>query len=69
MKEVLTLSEILDSVNRDEISQALDVLVQRILAIQAAKSKGGTWERAEAIELIDNRKTLASTAMLALTNQ
>ena len=35
-------------VNREEISQALDVLCQRILTIQAAKQKGGTWEKAEA---------------------
>ena len=69
MKEVVTLAEILDAVNREEISQALDVLCQRILAIQAAKQKGGTWEKAEAIELVDNRKSLASTSMLALTNQ
>ena len=69
MKEVVTSAEILDAVNREEISQALDVLCQRILAIQAAKQKGGTWEKAEAIELVDNRKSLASTSMLALTNQ
>eukprot|EP00435_Cladocopium_sp_Y103_P062484 s896_g24.t1 len=69
LKEVVTLAEILDAVNREEISQALDVLCQRILAIQSAKTKGGTWEKAEAIELVDNRKSLASTSMLALTNQ
>eukprot|EP00435_Cladocopium_sp_Y103_P036094 s2046_g9.t1 len=69
IKEVTTLAEILDAVNRKEISQALDVLCQRILAIQAAKQKGGSWEKAEAIELVDNRKSLASSSMLALTNQ
>ena len=69
MKEVITLAEILDAVNRKEIAQALDVLCQRILAIQAAKTKGGTWEKAESIELVDNRKSLASSSMLALTNQ
>lgn len=68
MKEVVTLAEILDSINRKEISQALDILSQRILAIQSAKSKGGSWEKAEAIELVDNRRSLASTSMLALTN-
>ncbi|CAL1168520.1 unnamed protein product, partial [Cladocopium goreaui] len=62
MKEVVTSAEILDAVNREEISQALDVLCQRILAIQAAKQKGGTWEKAEAIELVDNRKSLASAS-------
>ena len=68
MKEVLTLAEVLDAVNRKEIAQAMDILCQRILAIQAAKQKGGSWEKAEAIELVDNRKTLASSALLALTN-
>eukprot|EP00435_Cladocopium_sp_Y103_P045104 s1029_g12.t2 len=68
MKEVLTLAEVLDAVNRKEIAQAMDILCQRILAIQAAKQKGGSWEKAEAIELVDNRKTLASSAILALTN-
>lgn len=63
MKEAVTLSEIMDSINRREIAQALDILSQRILAIQAAKTKGGSSEKAEAIELVDNRRS-----MLALTN-
>ena len=68
LKEVLTLAEILDSVNRREIERAMDILCQRILAIQAAKMKGGSWEKAEAIELVNTQKSLASTSMLALTN-
>lgn len=68
VKEVLTLAEILDHVNRKEIARALDVLCQRILAIQAAKGKGGSWEKAEALELVNTQKTLASSSMLALTN-
>lgn len=68
IKEVVTLSEALDAVNRREIAQAMDILCQRILAIQAGKTKGGSWERAEAIELVNNTKTLASSSMLALTN-
>ena len=68
MKEVLTLAEILDAVNRREIARALDILCQRILAIQSAKLKGGSWEKAEAIELVNTQKTLASSGMLALTN-
>ena len=68
IKEVVTLSEVLDAVNRREIAQAMDIVCQRILAIQAAKTKGGSWEKAEAIELVNNSKSLASTSMLALTN-
>lgn len=56
VKEVLTLAEILDHVNRKEIARALDVLCQRILAIQAAKGKGGSWEKAEALELVNTHK-------------
>ncbi|CAK8990539.1 unnamed protein product, partial [Durusdinium trenchii] len=48
LKEVVTLAEILDSVNRKEISRALDIICQRIIAIQSAKQKGGSWEKAEA---------------------
>eukprot|EP00435_Cladocopium_sp_Y103_P017410 s313_g4.t1 len=67
-KEVLTLCEILDHVNRKEISRALDVLCQRIVAIQQAKVKGGSWEKAEALELVTNQRSLAASSMLALTN-
>ena len=68
MKEVVTLAEILDHVNRREISRALDVLCQRILAIQSAKGKGGSWEKAENLELVNTQKSLAPSSMLALTN-
>ena len=67
-KEVLTLCEILDHINRREIARALDVLCQRIVAIQQAKAKGGSWEKAEALELVTNQRSLAASSMLALTN-
>eukprot|EP00435_Cladocopium_sp_Y103_P037465 s430_g9.t3 len=68
LKEVLTLCEILDHVNRKEIARALDVLCQRIVAIQSAKAKGGSWEKAEVLELVNTQRTLAASSMLALTN-
>ena len=68
LKEVLTLAEVLDHVNRREIARALDIIVQRIVAIQSARQKGGTWEKAENLELINSQRTLASSSMLALTN-
>lgn len=67
-KEVLTLCEILDHVNRREIARALDILVQRIVAIQSAKAKSGSWEKAESLELVSTQRSLASSSMLALTN-
>eukprot|EP00435_Cladocopium_sp_Y103_P014335 s49_g3.t1 len=68
LKEVLTLAEVLDHVNRRETARALDIIVQRIVAIQAARQKGGSWEKAENLELVSNQRSLASTSMLALTN-
>ncbi|CAK9030997.1 unnamed protein product [Durusdinium trenchii] len=46
VREVLTLAEAMDAVNRKEIARAMDILAQRILAIQQAKRKGGSWEKA-----------------------
>jgi len=68
VREILTLGEAMDSINRKEIERAMDILSQRILAIQQAKKKGGTWDKAEAIELIPGGTSLASSSMLALTN-
>lgn len=68
VREVLTLAEAMDAVNRKEIARAMDILAQRILAIQQAKRKGGSWEKAESIELIPSGTSLASSSMLALTN-
>ena len=52
VREATTLASILDAVNRDDLSSALDILVMRLHALQAAKVKGGTWEKASRLELI-----------------
>jgi hypothetical protein len=52
-KEVLTLCRIADLVNGGRSAEALDVLSQRILSIQAAKSTGGSWEKASKLELVN----------------
>ena len=57
-REVATIATVLDHVNMGELAQALDVLVQRIGAIQIAKQKGSNWERAERSELIPQAGTL-----------
>ena len=41
----------MDAVNARDLALAMDILAQRIIAVQQAKRKGGTWEKAEAIEL------------------
>jgi len=51
-REVQTLCLAIDHVNKDQMAEALDTMAQRVVAIQAAKRKGGTWEKAEAAELL-----------------
>ena len=52
VREATTLACILDAVNRKCVEEALDVLVMRLHALQAAKGKGGTCEKASKLELI-----------------
>jgi hypothetical protein len=42
----------MDLINSRDLEQAMDLLAQRILAVQRAKMKGGSWEKAENIELL-----------------
>ena len=51
-REVQTLALVMDLINGQDLATAMDVLAQRIIAIQRAKSKGGSWEKAEAAELL-----------------
>ena len=51
-KEILTLALVLDLVNGNDLEAALDVLAQRILAVQRAKQKGGSWEKAAGLFLL-----------------
>ena len=69
IREVMTLASIMDSVNRDELATAMDIIAQRILAIQAAKRQGGSWEKAELMELTPASSSgMAPSGMLALTS-
>ena len=40
------IREIMELVNGDQLEEAMDVMAQRILSIQKAKSQGGSWEKA-----------------------
>ena len=51
-REALTLATIMDHINKDSLSEACDIIASRLLALQEAKSKGGTWEKAATKELI-----------------
>ena len=52
LREVQTLAAAMDAINSRELSRAMDILACRIGAIQKAKEKGSSWEKAERIELI-----------------
>jgi len=68
VREVLTLGYVMDCISKKELAQAMDILAQRILAIQSAKRKGGTWERAEMLELTPTSgAAMAPGGMLQLT--
>ena len=51
-REALTLATIMEHINKDSLSEACDIIASRLLALQEAKSKGGTWEKAATKELI-----------------
>ena len=52
LKEVMTLATVVDLVNARDLAAAMDVLCQRVVAIQRAKVKGGSWEKAETVDLV-----------------
>ena len=67
VREVQTIAAALDHINARDLSSAMDILCQRILSIQSAKKKGGSWEKAEQVELLPGSgHSLASGGMLAL---
>eukprot|EP00974_Lingulodinium_polyedra_P043378 4165135-Lingulodinium_polyedra.AAC.1 len=69
VREIMTIAAAMDRIQASEIEAAMDILSQRILAIQVAKGKGGTWDKAEKLELIGGSGgSLASSALLALAS-
>ena len=51
-RELSTIMATMDAVNRRDLAKAMDILSMRVCALQRAKSKGGSWEKAQQIELI-----------------
>ena len=67
-REAQTLSEVMDLINARDLATAMDVLALRIIAIQTAKGKAGSWERAQNLELVGGTGSIgAGTGMLRLT--
>ena len=50
--EVLMLSKLLATLAANRIPGAADLMAQRIREVRAAKSQGGSWERAAAVSLL-----------------
>ena len=49
---MLTPCSVLDHINGRDLETAMDILSQRIVAIQTAKQKGGSWDKANRLELV-----------------
>ena len=51
-RETLTLAMLVQHINANEFEKALDIISMRLLALQEAKSKDGSWDKAVNKELI-----------------
>ena len=67
-REALTLAMAMDAINSKQLAYAMDFLSQRIQSIQAAKTKNGSWEKSQRIELaVEPGAIVSSSGMLRLT--
>ena len=67
-REIATLAAVMDAVNGRMLAEAMDILSQRIVAIQRAKTSGSSWAKAENLELVISGAGAGATAgMLKLT--
>lgn len=68
VREAVTLATAMDLMNQGQYAELMDVLAQRLSALQAAKAKGGSWEKAAKIELtIPPGQAAAPSGLLRLT--
>jgi hypothetical protein len=68
LREVQTIAAAMDLINMGTLAECMDTLAQRIVAIQQAKKKGGSWEKAESIELVTGPSSgAAASGLLRLT--
>ena len=67
-KELATLCLAMDCINVGKLATTMDVLSQRVNAIQVAKSQGGSWDKAARIELtLPTGAATTSSGLLRLT--
>ena len=51
-KEAATIAAAVDGINRRDFEYVMDLLAQRLFALQSKAAKGGSWEKAAKLELI-----------------
>ena len=67
IREATTLATVLDHLNGDRTSQAVDTIAMRIVAMTRAKGKDGSWEKASRMELIsDANEALGPSGVIGL---
>ena len=64
LQDVATLALALDLVDANKVDSALDVIAQRILAVQRAQKDGGSWKKAKRMEMVRSSSTGAVTSGL-----
>ena len=67
-REAMTLATVMEKLNKDEVSEAMDLISMRLLALQEAKQKGGSWEKASLKELIAPATTGGGLQMAGLSS-
>eukprot|EP00971_Amphidinium_carterae_P325574 6455927-Amphidinium_carterae.1 len=64
-REAQTLAAAMDRINRNQLAEAMDLIAQRLISIQKAKaSKGSSWEKSEALELIAPQGNVAAASSM-----
>ena len=66
-REVSTLMLILKNINEDKLPEAVDVIAQRVKAVLTAKAPKGTWEKAQALELLTSGAAIVPHGEITLT--
>ena len=51
-REALTLATVMNYINMDAAEKAMDTICMRLVALQRAKAKDGSWQKACKVELI-----------------
>ena len=64
-REIATLAACMDGTQKKDVEQVMDIMAQRIISIQQAKQKGGSWEKSQKLELVSQDGTGAMPSGMA----